>query len=803
MANEFVARRGIIAQTGGARITGSLLVSGTIDATGYSIIASSLTGSFSGSIGSAISASYAVTASYAANATLPSGLVSSSTQFKTLTDPFTGSFTGSFTGDGSNLTGIATVLAFTGSTSGTDSLNLKTEGLVFSGSNGITATVTNNTVTFAAPAGTVSASSQIDYNSIQNKLSGVVSTSAQVAPLLPNGTVSSSAQYPGWVTSSTQIVWSSVNYNSGIVSSSAQTVANIAGQTIAPSVINATGAISGASIQVGGNGTVGGNLTVIGTLTATSQSIQYITSSQFNVATNRIIVNTDNSLRFGGLTVIDSGSAGKSGSLYWDSVNDRWLYEDVSGGAYTSAIIIAGPQNTGATGGERGLLTGRVPVASGDDHIDTAAESSSIRVDFPSRLTHVESGLFITGALTANGTVTLAGIPSSSTQIALLLPNGTVSSSAQYPGWVTSSTQIVWSSVNYNSGIVSSSTQVKPLLPAGTVSSSAQYPGWVTASSQIDYNSIQNKLSGVYSSSTQVVAAIANQTIAPTTVNATSILSSSVLQTSTNALIGGKLAVTGSAEFTGTVTASNLTANQAVFTNASDGLVSNAITGTGNVVMSASPTLTGTITAQNITATGTMLLAGIFSSSAQVDYNSIQNKLSGVVSSSAQVAPLLPNGTVSSSAQYPGWVTSSTQIQLASITGTTFATANFTFPQQLTVSGVLSGSTSAYLNNTLYSGSVTTGIIGPVTNQVVATITTGSFNAAHFDYVINDGTNYRTGTVMSVWSPGSVEFTDTSTNDIGNTAQASFNVDVVSGVARLKFTNISGTWTVKTSIRSL
>jgi len=35
MANEFVARRGIIAQSGGAKITGSLLVSGTIDATGY------------------------------------------------------------------------------------------------------------------------------------------------------------------------------------------------------------------------------------------------------------------------------------------------------------------------------------------------------------------------------------------------------------------------------------------------------------------------------------------------------------------------------------------------------------------------------------------------------------------------------------------------------------------------------------------------------------------------------------------------------------------------------------------------
>jgi len=640
MANEFVARRGIIAQSGGAKITGSLLVSGTVDASGYNVIATSFTGSFSGSIGTATTASYVspsglpagtvssstqvvwssvnyntgivsssaqvqpllpantVSSSAQVTAFLPTGTVSSSTQFKTLTDPFTGSFTGSFTGDGSGLTGIATVLGVSGS-SGTATINLKTQALTINGGNGVTTSATGQSVTVSAPAGTVSASSQIDYNSIQNKLSGVVSSSAQVAPLLPGGTVSSSAQYPGWVTSSTQVVWSSVNYNTGIVSSSAQTVANVASQTIAPAIINATGAISGASIQVSGNGTVGGNLTVTGLLTAASQSIQYISSSTLNVATNKIVVNTNQSLQFGGISVVDSGSSNNSGSLYWDSINNRWIYENVTGGGYNSAVIIAGPPNTGAIGSERGMVSGRVPVAVGDDHIDTAAASSSIRVDYTgTKRTDIEAGLFVTGSLTANGVVTLASIPSSSAQIAILLPASTVSSSAQ----------------------------VQAFLPGGTVSSSAQYPGWVTASSQI---------------------------------------------------------------------------------------------------------------------------------------------------------------------------------ALASITGTTFAASNFTFPQQLTVSGVLSGSTSAYLNNTLYSGSTVTGIVGPVTNQVVASVATGSFTAAHFDYTINDGTNYRTGTVMSVWSPSTVEYTDTSTNDIGNTAQASFVVDAVSGVARLKFTNVSGTWTVKTAVRAL
>ena len=52
-------------------------------------------------------------------------------------------------------------------------------------------------------------------------------------------------------------------------------------------------------------------------------------------------------------------------------------------------------------------------------------------------------------------------------------------------------------------GVVSSSTQVAPFLPVGTVSSSGQFPGWITASSQIDYNTITNKLSDVVSSSAQ------------------------------------------------------------------------------------------------------------------------------------------------------------------------------------------------------------------------------------------------------------------------------------------------------------
>jgi hypothetical protein len=62
-----------------------------------------------------------------------------------------------------------------------------------------------------------------------------------------------------------------------------------------------------------------------------------------------------------------------------------------------------------------------------------------------------------------------------------------------------------------------------------------------------------------------------------------------------NVTVTGTTLLTGVATFTAAPVFSSATASQAVFTNGSKALVSNAITGTGNVVMSASPTLTGTI----------------------------------------------------------------------------------------------------------------------------------------------------------------------------------------------------------------
>ncbi len=114
-------------------------------------------------------------------------------------------------------------------------------------------------------------------------------------------------------------------------------------------------------------GTITGNLTVVGTA-----SFAYTTASVVSVGTNVIILNTDNpSSRFGGITVVDSGSFGNSstGSLFWDSQNNRWIYSNPSGSTYDGGMLISGPRNTSGLGNETGMDANFVAVGQGADHI--------------------------------------------------------------------------------------------------------------------------------------------------------------------------------------------------------------------------------------------------------------------------------------------------------------------------------------------------------------------------------------------------------------------------------------------------
>jgi hypothetical protein len=157
------------------------------------------------------------------------------------------------------------------------------------------------------------------------------------------------------------------------------TSSNDATNTTQNSRIAANEAKTGSYATTGSNYFIG-TQTITGSVYITSDlivqgssSLQNITASAVSIGTNTVILNTSTPiLRFGGISVQDSGSSqGRSGSLFWDSLNDHWINVNPSGSdeGYNSAMVINGPKNTGSLGSELGLTEFYIPVSQGEDHI--------------------------------------------------------------------------------------------------------------------------------------------------------------------------------------------------------------------------------------------------------------------------------------------------------------------------------------------------------------------------------------------------------------------------------------------------
>ena len=161
------------------------------------------------------------------------------------------------------------------------------------------------------------------------------------------------------------------------------------------------------------------NLTVLG-----SSSIQYITSSQLDIATNLITVNTITpSIRFGGLAVIDSGSIPqRSGSILFDSINNQWIFvHSNASGQVTSSVFIQGPQTFNNVGNETTLITNRLTKATGGDLGEHIGNSNI--TDDGTTITMSGSSVVVSGSLTTTGSVFLRALQTSSTVTNLLTYN--------------------------------------------------------------------------------------------------------------------------------------------------------------------------------------------------------------------------------------------------------------------------------------------------------------------------------------------------------------------------------------------
>jgi hypothetical protein len=110
-----------------------------------------------------------------------------------------------------------------------------------------------------------------------------------------------------------------------------------------------------------------------------------------------------------------------------------------------------------------------------------------------------------------------------------------------------------------------------------------------------------------------------------------------------------------------------------------------------------------------------------------------------------------------------------------------------------------------YQAPSLYS--TTKSVVGIVTNYVVYQFVASLYTSVFFEYNVQNSTNLRAGTIMAVWSAGTLEFTETSTMDIGNTTPISFNVVLTTigpvVYVQLRTTTTTSGWTIKSIIRSI
>ena len=102
-----------------------------------------------------------------------------------------------------------------------------------------------------------------------------------------------------------------------------------------------------------------------------SSSIQYISASSVSIGTNIVQLNTANpSVRFAGLTMIDSGSIGGSGSFLYDSLQDEFIFVHRGNGTnITSSHFVLGPETYDSLGNEVYLTCNIISKGTGKEHL--------------------------------------------------------------------------------------------------------------------------------------------------------------------------------------------------------------------------------------------------------------------------------------------------------------------------------------------------------------------------------------------------------------------------------------------------
>jgi len=543
-------------------------------------------------------------------------------------------------------------------------------------------------------------------------------------------------------------------------------IADINSKTGSYARTNSTNTFNGTQI-ISGSLFVTQDLVVLG-----SSSIQNISSSNVTIGSAYITLNTFTpSSRFAGLIIVDSGSAGSSGSLLYDAVQDEFIQVHKGNGTnVTSSHFVQGPQTYDNLGNELYLTNNRLTKGTGFEHIvDSNITDTGTEISLNS-LTSVTGSFVATAGITGSIRAT-NGVVSGSSQI-------TLSSTTGYSTTINQNL-LTTSDVTHNSitGIVRATN--------GVVSGSSQIVGSSITTNAITIAGTSTALGGTITAEQirtaigTVVTGSAQITLSSTTGYGT-VINQNLLTTSD---------VTHNT-ITGTIRATN------GVVSGSSQIVGSSITTNAITIAGTSTALGGTITLATITGG-----SGIVSGSAQITAGSTTNF-------ATDVKTQLNTNTV---------VSGSAQITLSSITGygtvinqnlltTSDVTHNTITGTIRATNGVVSGSSqivgSSITTNTITIAGTSTALGGTIT---LATITGGSGIVSGSSQVIgilsslntytgsNDTTNTTQNTRLSRIQE-STSSLNTLTASLATTyeGRASATKTIVSGSSQITLSSTTG-----------
>jgi len=90
-----------------------------------------------------------------------------------------------------------------------------------------------------------------------------------------------------------------------------------------------------------------------------------------------------------------------------------------------------------------------------------------------------------------------------------------------------------------------------------------------------------------------------------------------------------------------------------------------------------------------------------------------------------------------------------------------------------------------------------------VGQSILYSIPTTAYTGGFFEYTVKNTSGVRAGSIMSVFSGSSIDFNETTTNDIGDTTDVTFDMNISGTSANLLVSATSNGWEIKTIVRSI